>query len=117
MSPARFQFSRPDTVLPLSLTVFRADPTILLAVLQEVLMSVMSIRIDDDKRKLIKALASLEGRTMTELVSALLDEYIAKRKALLAEAGRTEELRGLMRLSESSFGEWVNEDDDVYDRL
>ncbi len=80
-------------------------------------MSVVSIRIDDDKRKLVKALASLEGRTMTEVVSNLLDEYIEKRKAALATSGKEEEIRALMRLSEPAFSEWVNEDDDVYDRM
>jgi hypothetical protein len=80
-------------------------------------LSIMSVRIDDEKRKLVKALASLEGRTMTELVAQLLDEYVERRKALLTGAGRTEELRALMKLSEPAFGEWVNEDDDAYDRL
>jgi len=80
-------------------------------------LGVMSIRIDDEKRRRVKALASLEGRTMKDLVAQLLDEYLEKRTSLLAEAGRTEELRGLMKLSETAFGEWVNEDDDVYDRL
>ena len=80
-------------------------------------MSVVSIRIDDDKRKLVKALASLEGRTMTQVVSDLLDEYIEKRKAVLATDGKEGEIRALMRLSEAAFSEWVNEDDDIYDRL
>lgn len=39
-------------------------------------MSVMSIRIDDKKRKMLKAIACIEGRTMTDLVSELLDEYV-----------------------------------------
>lgn len=80
-------------------------------------MSVVSIRIDDNKRKLVKALASLEGRTMTEVVSGLLDEYTEKRKAVLAASGKEGEIRALMQLSEPAFSEWVNEDDDVYDRM
>jgi hypothetical protein len=34
-------------------------------------MAVMSIRIKDEERKLLKALASLEGWTMTEVVSEM----------------------------------------------
>jgi predicted DNA-binding protein len=35
-------------------------------------MSVMSIRISDDKRKKLKAIASLEGKTISGLVSELI---------------------------------------------
>jgi hypothetical protein len=80
-------------------------------------MAVMSIRIKDQERKLLKALASLEGRTMTEVVSELLGEYLRKRQAQLNRSGQSAEVRALMRLSESSFAEWDNREDDVYDSL
>ena len=80
-------------------------------------MAVMSIRIKDEERKLLKALASLEGRTMTEVVSELLGEYIQKSQARLARSGRSDEVRALMKLSEPSFSEWDNQEDDVYDSL
>ena len=80
-------------------------------------MAVMSIRIKDQERKLLKALASLEGRTMTEVVSELLGEYVRKRQAQLNRSGKSAEVLALMRLSESSFAEWNNKEDDVYDSL
>jgi hypothetical protein len=80
-------------------------------------MAVMSIRIKDEDRRRLKALASLEGRTMTEVVSELLGEYLHKRQAQMARSGRSAELQVLMKLSESSFSEWENKEDEVYDTL
>jgi hypothetical protein len=80
-------------------------------------MAVMSIRIKDQERKLLKAIASLEGRTMTEVVSELVAEYVRKRQVQLNRSGESAEVRALMRLSESSFAEWNNKDDDIYDSL
>jgi len=80
-------------------------------------MAVMSIRIKDEERKLLKALASLEGRTMTEVVSELLAVYIRKRQAQLIRSGKSAETWAMMKLSEPSFAEWDNEEDEVYDAL
>jgi hypothetical protein len=80
-------------------------------------MAVMSIRIKDEERKLLKVLASLEGRTMTEVVSELLGEYVRKRQAQLARSGKSFETWGMMKLSEPSFAEWDNEEDQAYDDL
>ena len=80
-------------------------------------MAVMSIRIKDEERKLLKALASLEGRTMTEVVSELLGEYVRKRQAQLVRSGKSLETWGMMKLSEPSFAEWDNEEDQAYDDL
>jgi len=79
-------------------------------------MSVMSIRIDDRKRKMLKAIASIEGRSMSNLVSELLGEYVERRRSELTRV-RDDELQAIMRLSEASFAEWNNEEDEVYDRL
>ncbi|MBP1599221.1 MAG: hypothetical protein H6Q05_4598 [Acidobacteria bacterium] len=80
-------------------------------------MAVMSVRVKDDERRLLKALASLEGRTMSDLVSELLGDYLRKRKAQLARGGKSAEVQALMKLSESSFAEWDNREDEVYDGL
>jgi len=80
-------------------------------------MAVMSIRIKDEQRRQLKAIASLEGRTMTEVVSELLSEYIRRQKMHLSQHGTPDEVRTLMKLSESSFAEWQNSEDDVYDHL
>ncbi len=80
-------------------------------------MAVMSIRIKEDERKMLKALASLEGRTMTDIVSELLEHYVRNRKAQLMRSQKSTEIWALMKLSESSFSEWNNQEDDVYDTL
>ncbi len=80
-------------------------------------MAVMSIRIKDEQRRQLKAIASLEGRTMTEVVSELLGEYIRRQKTRLSRRGKSDDVRALMKLSESSFAEWQNSEDDVYDNL
>ena len=80
-------------------------------------MAVMSIRIKDEERKMLKALASLEGRTMTEVVSEMLGEYVRRRKAQLGRSGKPDEIQAIMKMSESSFGEWDNEEDNIYDSL
>ena len=80
-------------------------------------MSVMSIRIDDNKRKLLKAVASLEGRSMSDLVAQLIDEYTERRAKELAREGVSGELQALMKVSEAAFSEWDNAEDAVYDTL
>ena len=80
-------------------------------------MAVMSIRIKDEERKLLKAIASLEGRTMTEVLSELIGEYLKRQRAQMMRLGKSAELQALMSLSESSFAEWDNKEDEVYDGL
>jgi hypothetical protein len=80
-------------------------------------MAIMSIRIDDKKRKALKVIASIEGKTMGGLVSELLDEYIAKNKQKLSDLGEKSDIAELMKLSEASFSEWDNSEDDIYDKL
>lgn len=73
-------------------------------------MAVMSIRIKDSKRKAIKAIASLEGKTISGVIEELIDGYIQEKKYL---PGASE----IMRLSESSFMEWDNQEDEIYNDL
>ena len=73
-------------------------------------MAVMSIRIDDSKRKAIKAIASLEGKTISGVIEELIDGYIQDKKNL---PGASE----IMKLSESSFMEWDNREDEIYNDL
>ena len=80
-------------------------------------MGIMSIRIDDKKRKALKVIASLEGKTMGGLVSELLEDYIVKNKKRIVRLGEEAELNELMKLSEISFSEWDNQDDEIYDKL
>ncbi|MBT3193066.1 MAG: hypothetical protein HN341_10970 [Verrucomicrobia bacterium] len=80
-------------------------------------MSVISIRIDDHKRKLLKVIASAEGRSMSSLVGQLLDEYVQRNKAKLAEYTQNRDVQALMKVSEAAFAEWDNDEDAVYDSL
>lgn len=73
-------------------------------------MGVMSIRIDDRKRKAVKAIASLEGKTISRVIEELIDGYIQDKINL---PGALE----IMRLSESSFLEWDNQEDEIYNDL
>lgn len=73
-------------------------------------MSVMSIRIDDNKRKAIKAIASLEGKTISSVVEELIDGYIQDKMNILGESE-------IMKLSEISFMEWNNPEDEIYNDL
>ncbi|MCH8069755.1 MAG: hypothetical protein IID16_10890 [Candidatus Marinimicrobia bacterium] len=80
-------------------------------------MSVMSIRIDDQKRKALKVITSLEGKTISSVIEELIDGYIQKKRGNLVKWLEDEQIMGIMGLSEDSFSEWDNEEDAVYDSL
>jgi predicted transcriptional regulator len=80
-------------------------------------MSVMSIRIDDNKRKVLKVIASLEGKTMGGIVGELIDDYIKRNKEKIIELSEKENLNEIMKLSEASFMEWDNTEDEIYNNL
>ena len=80
-------------------------------------MSVMSIRIDDQKRKALKVITSLEGKTISSVIEELIDGYIQKKRGNLVKWLEDEQIMGIMGLSEDSFSEWDNEEDAVYDGL
>ena len=48
-------------------------------------MSVMSIRIDDKKRKALKMIAAIEGKNMSSIIGDLIDEYILNNKKKLID--------------------------------
>ena len=59
-------------------------------------METATIRIPEDKKNLLKAVASLENRKMNDLLVDLIDEYINRRKEtlqLMAVPGLYEQLR------------------------
>ncbi len=80
-------------------------------------MSVMSIRIDAGKRRNLKVIASIEGKTMGGIVSGLIEDYIDHNKDKIASLAEKENLNAVMGLSEKSFMEWDNEEDEIYDSL
>ena len=80
-------------------------------------MGIMSIRIDDNKRKVLKVIASLEGKTMGGIVTELIEDYIYKKKKNILELSKKENLSEVMKMSENSFMEWDNEEDEIYNNL
>lgn len=80
-------------------------------------MSVMSVRIEDNKRRALKIIASIKGKTMGGIVSELIDDYIEKNRKKIEKHPESEALNELMKLSEASFMEWDNEEDEIYNKL
>ena len=80
-------------------------------------MIVMSIRIDDNKRKALKVIASIEGKSMGGIVSELIEDYIIQNKEKIKELSEKENLSEIMKMSEKSFMEWDNEEDEIYNEL
>lgn len=77
-------------------------------------MSVMSIRIDQHKKKKLKAISSIQGKTMSSIVEGLIDKYVEE---FYEESDQANELKAIMKVSEPSFEEWNNDEDDIYDDL
>ena len=80
-------------------------------------MSVISIRIDKTKRKALKVIASIEGKTMGGIVSELIEDYIKKNKEKIKGLSENENLNEIMKMSEKSFMEWDNDEDEIYNEL
>ena len=80
-------------------------------------MSVMSIRIDERKRKVLKIIASVEGKTMSGIVSELIERYINQHTDSIKDPAAKEYLSNIMKMSENSFMEWDNEEDEIYNSL
>jgi len=72
-------------------------------------MSVMSVKIDENKRELLKIIASLEGKTMGRIISELIDEYIKRNREKIEALSEKKNINEKMKLSESSFKEWDKE--------
>ncbi len=63
-------------------------------------METATIRIPEEKKILLKAVASLENRKMNDIVVALIDEYIERRKEsaeLMAVPGLYKRIRASAR--------------------
>jgi isocitrate dehydrogenase len=71
----------------------------------------MNIKIDDGKKKVLKVIASLEGKTLENLVTELIDDYIERNRKKIIELSEKENLNEIMKLSEASFRDWENEGD------
>lgn len=59
-------------------------------------------------------IASLEDKTMSSIIEGLIDDYIHNFQLRNKKAA---ELNTVMKVSEPSFEEWDNDEDNIYDRL
>ncbi|MBT4065520.1 MAG: hypothetical protein HOE72_09750 [Candidatus Marinimicrobia bacterium] len=80
-------------------------------------MSVLSIRIKDNKRKLLKVISALEETTISNLVESWIDDYLEKNRKKYSDELSDNSLIHMMKISEPSFEEWDNPEDDVYNEL
>ncbi len=71
----------------------------------------LTIEIEDIKQKSLENIAAQRGKKVSEFVVEILDDYLHQKKA------ENQEISGLMKLSETTFNEWDNEEDAVYDKL
>jgi hypothetical protein len=69
------------------------------------------IEIEEGKKESLGKIAAENGKKISEFVRDILDEYLRCNRA------GAEEISEMMKLSETSFGEWDNEEDAVYDTL
>lgn len=71
----------------------------------------LTIEIEDVKQKSLEKIAAQNGKKISDFVKEILDDYLRQNTA------EAKEINGLMKLSETSFNEWDNEEDTVYDKL
>lgn len=77
-------------------------------------MGMMSIRVDDEKKKKLKVIASLKGKTMSSIVEGLIDQYIEEVKS---DIDLDNEIKAMMKVSEPTFEDWDNDEDEIYNDL
>ena len=73
------------------------------------------IEIEHSKQKSLETLAEQKGKQVSEFVKEIVDDYLAQQASAEKEASL--ETQNLMKLSETSFSEWNNDEDAVYDKL
>jgi hypothetical protein len=71
----------------------------------------LTIEIEDIKQKSLELVALEKGKQIADVIKELIDDYLRQRSV------ENEQNNFLMKLSESSFNEWDNEEDAIYDTL
>ena len=71
----------------------------------------LTIEIKDCLKKSLEKMASENGKQVGQFVVDIIDDYVDR------GFSENRDLRRFMKLSETSFNEWNNEDDAVYDSL
>jgi predicted transcriptional regulator len=71
----------------------------------------LTIEIEDIKKKSLEKIAAQNGKKISEFVTEILDDYLSRNGV------ESKEINEMMKLSQTSFNEWDNEEDAVYDKL
>ena len=71
----------------------------------------LTIQIEDKLQKSLEKMASENGKQVGQFVVDIIDDYMDR------GLSENRELKQFMNLSETSFAEWNNEEDAIYDRL
>ena len=71
----------------------------------------LTIEIEENLRKSLESMASENGKQVGQFVVDIIDDYIDR------SFSENRELRRFMMLSETSFSEWNNQEDAIYDSL
>ena len=71
----------------------------------------LTIEIADVKQKSLEKIAAEKGKKINEFLTEIVDEYLSRNSV------ETKETNYFMKISETSFSEWENEEDAVYDTL
>ncbi len=80
-------------------------------------MSKLSITINDNQIQFLKKIADNEGKSLSVVVSELIDEFIKNQTVRSAAVEEKDVSYGAMKISEEAFSEWNNEEDEIYDEL
>jgi len=80
-------------------------------------MNTISLNIETNQQQFLNTLAIREGKTISDIIIELIDNYIISRDNKIEMMNEKKNITALMKLSESSFDEWDNEEDDIYDSL
>lgn len=76
-----------------------------------------TIQIDAKKSKALNAIASVEGKTIQRIISELIDKYLEENRNKIKDLSENKNLKETMKISEESFAEWNNVDDEIYNDL
>jgi hypothetical protein len=79
--------------------------------------AIMSVRLNENKRKQLKLVSTIKKIPMTAIFEKLVDQYLKDNQSILNQYKISDNDHNLMRISEPSFEEWDNPEDEIYDNL
>lgn len=71
----------------------------------------LTVEIEDTVQKSLERIANEKGKHVEQFVVEIIDDYVDK---TVNERGDSDDF---MRLSQTSFDEWDNDEDAIYDKL